>query len=148
MTLKRKLSLAVLILITLVVGCGLRTHYQGYPPTPSPVNGDWIGLTEWDRAYYKLILVPAGRGVLYQEYETGRIERYEIIRWSVQERSLRCEFKSERSPHKPSDLQCENRDSHLLGTLTAVGGSTIRIVFRREKVFEESLSRLRGLRLE
>jgi hypothetical protein len=143
-------SRILLIAVVCFAGCRSTPPRMGVTREISRTElvDSWIGLTEWDTGYYKLILDKDGTGFLYGLYASGNITTYKISDWSVGYRHLKCTIASDRSPSRPVRLEGEFHDSHIPATITTIGGTTTSVLFRRENRFQENLSKLHQVQVE
>lgn len=139
--------LALVVCIWLASGCKAPTHYAGLPIpfAPETLADSWVGFNERDGTCYKLILRYHAGGVLYSQFEQGRVATNRLSAWSVEGDVLRCQFLREAFATSPAVFTGEIKTTLVSGTLVGVGGWKEKIVFRRKRFLEENLSKLDAL---
>lgn len=139
------IRLAVLLAV-LATGCASIPHFPAQVHyEPDNVLGNWVGLTDWDAAYYRLILSADQSGRLVMLFGDQSVANYEIDTWRIEDgTNLVAALKPTSSPLSPSLLHCQISKNHLAGEVRRAGGGGWReaVVFRREQLLLEALDRL------
>jgi hypothetical protein len=144
LTIKRCVSLVVMVFTCCLwfTSCSsVRTHHDPVPRQfeDRELAGSWIGFTDRDASWYKLVLKTEGRGLLFSRFEQGLIATNMISKWSINSQGLFCEFQHDGAATSPLSLRCDIRSNLLVAHLVGVGGWTELIMFRRSQFIEDAL---------
>jgi hypothetical protein len=134
---------AEVFVTTFLVGCRTTEHRAVSVSFPTHAAVDrWIGLTEWDAAYYSLNLSSNGTGTLTAAYAGESKVEYPVTSWTLKGLELRCEFGGNR-PNQPSSLDGMMKGTHIVARLQGGRGWEEKVLFRREKKFLEEIDKIR-----
>lgn len=122
-------------------------HKIGHSATPiecSPdmLIGEWIGFTEFDSTYYKLVLNADGTGTVYAQFSESVKLKQGIKRWRVEHQTALCDFQDIISQNAIAELRCRVNKSQLVGVVRGVRGWTEQVIFRKRSLLEQSLRNL------
>jgi hypothetical protein len=131
----------------LAFGTGCGTIEQSPSPirvTESRVLGAWIGTSDETDAVFKLLLEPQARGHLYSlRMGYTNAPFHDAASWQLTSYGVSCQFTGTCMVGGPARLDCHLSGKRLYGRLSyQLRGRNEKIIFRRENVMYEALSRL------
>lgn len=137
-------SILMLVLVAIIAplcGCGGfggRAHRPIRPldvPKES-ICGLWIGFNEDNLSFYRLILLPNGKGSLQVEFEDGSYSKHEISNWTISE-LIEIRLEPDESPNSPIFLSGSLRRAGISSTLRGMSWKRS-VLFRRKDWFDKA----------
>ena len=142
------MAMGLCFFIGLSFGCtnrSLEGRQTVIKPVPSAALIDtWFGITDFDEAFYELILERSRTGVLTCSFRDGSIKTYKVLDWSSDGYGAVVLLEPDRANGSAQQLQCSVSQNAITVRPVGVGLGLKPIIFRRETNILEQLRRLSG----